>query len=843
MVVVDWLVGLRGMGWGCRHARRRRCQFLVPPAIEILERRTLLTSGALAATADVIPVFRAYNPNANYHFFTTARAEFDNAVAHGYLDETAGNPGFLVFASPQPGTSPVLRLYNPNNGRHYYTLNGSERDFLVSLGWRFEKTEGNMRAAAGPGETEIYRLYNRDSGVHLYTENAAAKDAILARFTGIWVQHSSIGFASLRSAGDSSMLGYASRPLQILRIPTNGRQYDPNAQVTVTFAAAGGKSLEVLPSTIASTHLEVAIPPFVRPDSSGLGSGNVSVTVRQDEGVNPPALYNVFSRYQINELPTPNASPGALTTEFLSQLQTLVDASIRSNQAILAASAGRAAVGPLITNLQLQQQSLEQMQYWTQSIQWGFAPEIWLGNAQGVDLVLNSDGLRIMDGILAAWISPTGEPPAIDNAMAAATSFAIAAGTPERTQAAGVDDEFNWVNRIGQEFVNGVRQTVADAAKTAAKKIGSILSPIVAVAGALVPGGAVAGTVMGAFVKAVPELAAASLNMSGQAANNIARGRGPSRVGEFLEAIEPMSEMAMKRIYSLAEDFVLEKIDGTDALKDSVSKVRMIRNLIDALQPGSAAASVKDALVQNNLKEATVKVHATSTQTTETGGGVSIVFDDDAPPTSSVTIPLRSSDPAEGNLSQDSITFTPDNWSESQTVTVTGVDDFVDDGDADFHIEAGPAESEDPAFNGYVPQVISLRNVDDGQNSDDSGGGDGGGDGGGGDGGGDTVPFSGTYNGSLNDSSGLGPYDMQVSVTSVQGTTVQASVTVTSAYGTVTGTLQGTLSGSGSTRQLTGPIHWSNGDTNDITATVSESSLSGTMYREGVTSGTFSLSK
>lgn len=138
---------------------------------------------------------RAYNPNADYHFFTTSPFEFANAVAHGYLDESTNRPGYSVLKEARAGAIPIHRMYNLTTGRHYYTINDSERNVLVSLGWRYEKDEGFMYTAQAPGASEIFRLYNKNSGVHLYTENAAIKDAILAQFKGIWVQHSSLGFA------------------------------------------------------------------------------------------------------------------------------------------------------------------------------------------------------------------------------------------------------------------------------------------------------------------------------------------------------------------------------------------------------------------------------------------------------------------------------------------------------------------------------------------------------------------------------------------------------------------------------------------------------------------------
>jgi hypothetical protein len=93
------------------------------------------------------------------------------------------------------GAGALYRMYNPNNGRHYYTANGGERDSLKSVGWVYEKDEGFIFASPAAGRAELFRLYNNNSGVHLYTVNAGEKNAILAMFPGIWVQHTSVGYA------------------------------------------------------------------------------------------------------------------------------------------------------------------------------------------------------------------------------------------------------------------------------------------------------------------------------------------------------------------------------------------------------------------------------------------------------------------------------------------------------------------------------------------------------------------------------------------------------------------------------------------------------------------------
>ena len=91
-----------------------------------------------------------------------------------------------------------------------------------------------------------------------------------------------------------------------------------------------------------------------------------------------------------------------------------------------------------------------------------------------------------------------------------------------------------------------------------------------------------------------------------------------------------------------------------------------------------------------------VTVSAVSGQATEAGGTATFTVKLGSKPTANVTISVTSEDTGEGTVSPSSLTFEPDNtnskiWSSAQTITVTGVDDSIADGDADLQHHAGVA--------------------------------------------------------------------------------------------------------------------------------------------------------
>jgi large repetitive protein len=125
---------------------------------------------------------------------------------------------------------------------------------------------------------------------------------------------------------------------------------------------------------------------------------------------------------------------------------------------------------------------------------------------------------------------------------------------------------------------------------------------------------------------------------------------------------------------------------------------------------GQDAADVTVTNVDDDT--AGVTVSAISGNTSEAGGTATFTVKLNSQPTADVTIGLSSSDTAEGTVSPASLTFTSANWSAEQTVTVTGVDDAIDDGDMAYAIVTGAASSLDLVYNGLAVDDVSLSNID-----------------------------------------------------------------------------------------------------------------------------------
>ena len=104
--------------------------------------------------------------------------------------------------------------------------------------------------------------------------------------------------------------------------------------------------------------------------------------------------------------------------------------------------------------------------------------------------------------------------------------------------------------------------------------------------------------------------------------------------------------------------------------------------------------------------------------TTETGGAATFTVVLNALTYNDVTIQLTSSDLTEGTVFPSSLTFTNGNFFTPQTVTVTGVNDALVDGNIAYTIKTSAAVSDNNDFKGIDPSDVSVTNIDNDGSSD-----------------------------------------------------------------------------------------------------------------------------
>ncbi len=160
----------------------------------------------------------------------------------------------------------------------------------------------------------------------------------------------------------------------------------------------------------------------------------------------------------------------------------------------------------------------------------------------------------------------------------------------------------------------------------------------------------------------------------------------------------------------------------TNVTTDGSGNAAFAVNFTTSVAVGAAISATATDLTTNDTSEfaqcrtaAAPGISVTPTSgltTTEAGGTAQFSVVLTSAPSANVSIGISSSDTTEGTVSTSSLTFTTANWNTPQTVTVTGVDDYIVDGNVAYTILTAAAVSADANYNGLDPSDVSVTNTD-----------------------------------------------------------------------------------------------------------------------------------
>jgi hypothetical protein len=131
----------------------------------------------------------------------------------------------------------------------------------------------------------------------------------------------------------------------------------------------------------------------------------------------------------------------------------------------------------------------------------------------------------------------------------------------------------------------------------------------------------------------------------------------------------------------------------------------------DPAYSGVIPSNVAVANIDNDT--AGIAVEQPSGDTTESGGQATFTVVLNSMPTAAVTVNFNSNKTGEGTVDKTSLTFSTANWNAPQTVTVTGVNDNVVDGDQSYAVVFTATTSTDTGYSGKIPEQAALVNLDD----------------------------------------------------------------------------------------------------------------------------------
>ena len=138
-------------------------------------------------------------------------------------------------------------------------------------------------------------------------------------------------------------------------------------------------------------------------------------------------------------------------------------------------------------------------------------------------------------------------------------------------------------------------------------------------------------------------------------------------------------------------------------------------------QVGLTATQTITIQINNIADTFGVEITQNDVQTTESGETASLSFILITQPTANVVIGLSLSDTSEGILSLNQLRYTPAQWNVRQTLTITGLDDGLADGDVSYQLITAAVVSEDVNYNGLGVADITLINIDDEIDTDGDG--------------------------------------------------------------------------------------------------------------------------
>ena len=124
--------------------------------------------------------------------------------------------------------------------------------------------------------------------------------------------------------------------------------------------------------------------------------------------------------------------------------------------------------------------------------------------------------------------------------------------------------------------------------------------------------------------------------------------------------------------------------------------------------------SSRGFLLRPDLDTAAYTLSTTTASVTEAGSTATFTVVLDTQPLSDVVLTVVSADTGETTVSPATLTFTTANWDTTQTVTVTGVDDSIDDDNQDTTVTiAVDDDNSDNAFDGLADQTVTATTTDD----------------------------------------------------------------------------------------------------------------------------------
>ena len=552
----------------------------------------------------------------------------------------------------------------------------------------------------------------------------------------------------------------SANPGSTLAVTGSGFVPDATTDVIFTYDSGDALRLRAIPGSVTETQVEVIVPPFFDAEAFEFTSGTVIVGL--DQGTN--VLYTPVDGFEINALSSTGEPAGSVLLETLDLLRNqAVQVAVRW-ETIEAVSKGAVKVAPVIAGIVGMMDALAMERNLIDPLVAGQVSSIHLGKIRGKDFVLNADSLALVDQLLITCFLGDDAPGAglALSAMARADAASKSDTMIEYDKKfdADLSASFSDVFKTSEKYV-GIGKAAIDDFLFVATAFGKLsvetAASVSGVAGAaLFWFTTVTPAVMNACVLSMAEpfvelelgrpptwdayMPAGKYLLKGSAdyVGDLAEGRlidvkSDKSIAAFLNLdrsglqstlalIDPEMPTSTGALAFKSGEMIYDALHGVPDLIKSQTGANSTQafqavlaatgsNPTGDLVPGEAVACAQQ--IVNGQQTPGIVVEPTSgLQTSEDGASDNFTVALKTKPTANVTIALQSSDATEGAVSKKTLTFTPVNWNVDQTVTVTGVNDSIVDGDQAYTIVTRPAVSNDPVYKGLDAADVTATNKD-----------------------------------------------------------------------------------------------------------------------------------
>ena len=166
--------------------------------------------------------------------------------------------------------------------------------------------------------------------------------------------------------------------------------------------------------------------------------------------------------------------------------------------------------------------------------------------------------------------------------------------------------------------------------------------------------------------------------------------------------------------YSSAQTITIESVD--DAFYDDNQSYTIELKTISGTGTAYDGFDPSDVSVTNTDNEDSndvgIESSTSSISVSETGTSNSFTLKLKSEPTANVVLSIGSNNTAEGVVNPSKLIFSRNNWNSPQTITVTGVDDFYDNGSTQFNIIVGSPVTSDSNYSAKPSSIINATNDD-----------------------------------------------------------------------------------------------------------------------------------